>query len=133
MIWDSRINRTREELDFDLRALRLTERRFALVRQAVLLLVTVALAVTTIICALHGHDWSIATTTGGSSVGTAASSALGGGLRQRQRQRCSRLTAGNRQRITHRRMIPFAYVGRSKYVGTVNVDNRLREVAWPGV
>ena len=80
-------HRTREELEFDLRAYRLTERRFALVRQAVLLVIAVALAVTTIICALRGHDWSIATTTGGSSVGAAVSSALGGHRGKRNRRR----------------------------------------------
>jgi hypothetical protein len=46
----------------------LTERRFAMIRQGVLLLLTVALGVTAMICALRGYAWPLPTGTGASTA-----------------------------------------------------------------
>jgi hypothetical protein len=50
----------------------LRERRVALLGQLVLLVISVAFAVVTIICALHGSPWPVAAGTGGASSLTAA-------------------------------------------------------------
>ncbi len=71
-----RPRRTQEEVEQDLKEFELVERRVNLLRQLVLLVISVAFAVVAIICALRGYHWpSLAT--GGSSGLTAAVGALG--------------------------------------------------------
>jgi len=55
----------RAEMEMKERRFSLTERRFALARGVILLILTVGLAVTAIICALRGSPWQISTGTGG--------------------------------------------------------------------
>ena len=69
--------KTPDEVELDLKAFELTERRVALLRQIVLMVISVAFAVVTIICALHGSPWPVSAGLGGSSSVTAAVSALG--------------------------------------------------------
>lgn len=53
-----------EEVELDLLAFELTERRFALGREVCYLLITVVLVATTVVCALHGFPWPVPTSTG---------------------------------------------------------------------
>jgi hypothetical protein len=69
-------HRRREEVELALLERKLPERRvylarliFELARDVVLLLVTVALAIVTIICALHGSPWLVPTGTGFAAIG----------------------------------------------------------------
>jgi hypothetical protein len=70
-----------EDIDFKLRAFELVERKAALRRQTVLLRLTVAFGVTTImatiICALHGSGWPIPSGTGVSTAITGTLSVVG--------------------------------------------------------
>jgi hypothetical protein len=68
--------RSRREIELALLERELSERRvyfarliFELARDVVLLLVTVALAVVAIICALRGYPWPVPTSTGFAAVG----------------------------------------------------------------
>lgn len=72
-----RLPRTQAEIEDALLALELTERRFDLARKMVLLAISVAFAVVTILCALHGSPWPVPTGTGSLSSITAAVGALG--------------------------------------------------------
>jgi hypothetical protein len=58
----------RRELELDLLAFELTERRFALVCRAILLAVIVASATAVMICALHGHSWQTPSLVSGPAV-----------------------------------------------------------------
>jgi hypothetical protein len=66
----------REEIELELLAFELEERRFRLLRQKVLLAVTVVLTLVTVYCALRGFPPSIPLVTGGSGVATGRGSAL---------------------------------------------------------
>jgi hypothetical protein len=54
-----------KKLDLAFKTLELRAGYVELVRRAVLIVVVVALATVTIICALHGADWFVPTSTGG--------------------------------------------------------------------
>jgi hypothetical protein len=58
----------RRELELNLLAFELTERRFALACRAILLVVIVASAGAAIVCALHGHSWQTPSLVGGPGV-----------------------------------------------------------------
>lgn len=69
-------HRTRDEVELALLERELPERRvyfarliFELARDVAMLLVTVAFAIVTIICALHGSPWPVPTGTGFAAVG----------------------------------------------------------------
>lgn len=59
---------SREEIKRELLAFELTERRFALASQAVLLVIAVASAVTTMICVLSGYHWPTPSATSGPGI-----------------------------------------------------------------
>lgn len=65
----------RREIELELLAFELTERRFGLVCRMILLAVTVASACAAIACALLGHPWQTQTIVG--SPGVASGIALG--------------------------------------------------------
>lgn len=54
------------------RRIRVARQVFELVQDVVLLLVSVALAVVTMVCALHGSPWSIPPGTGFAAIGVRA-------------------------------------------------------------
>jgi Kef-type K+ transport system membrane component KefB len=74
------ISRRRRELELQLLAFELTERRFALVCRAVLLAVILVSATAAVICALHGHSWQTSSLLGG--PGVASSIALAAEIRR---------------------------------------------------
>jgi hypothetical protein len=75
----------RRELELDLLAFELTERRFALACRAILLAVTVASATAAIICALHGHSWQTPSLVSG--PGVASGLALAAEIRRTSTER----------------------------------------------
>jgi hypothetical protein len=58
-------------------AFELTERKFALVRQVVLLLLSVALCAMTIGCTLHGCSWAMSGSASGSTALTGLAASFG--------------------------------------------------------
>ena len=70
--------RERPEVEAQFIRIELRERRFALLCRAVLLMLSIALVTTAILCALRGAAWPIATTAGGSGTVTGLLSALAG-------------------------------------------------------
>jgi hypothetical protein len=68
--------RERPEVEERFVSMELRERRFGLLCRAVLLVLTVALVVTAVICALRGEPWAVTTAAGGSSVITGALAAI---------------------------------------------------------
>jgi hypothetical protein len=56
----------------------LAERRFNLVRQAILLSLTVGLTIVTVYCAARGFHWSIPVVTGSSGLATGIASIIEG-------------------------------------------------------
>jgi hypothetical protein len=75
----------RRELELDLLAFELTERRFALACRAILLVVLVASAGAAIVCALHGHSWQ--TPSLASGPGVASGFALAAEIRRTSMER----------------------------------------------
>jgi F0F1-type ATP synthase assembly protein I len=74
----SHLYRERPEVEARFVSMELRERRFALLCRAVLLILTVALVVAAIICALRGEPWAVTTAAGGSSTITGALAAVTG-------------------------------------------------------
>jgi hypothetical protein len=71
--------KSREEVELALLAFELTERRFALFRQAVLLLIVVVSAVVTTVCALRGYAWPVPSLASSPGIASAAALAVGNG------------------------------------------------------
>jgi hypothetical protein len=73
MSYNTDPHKRRQEIETELLAFELTERRAALAGQLVLLAVTVAFAVVAIVCALRGYHWPALATGGSSGLAAAAS------------------------------------------------------------